>query len=311
MSDVVAIKAHAKLNLALAVGAPEPPTSAKPGYHPIVSWFSAIELADHLTVRRLAPGDRSRFSIRFAPDAPSPDAGKPANWPLELDLSFRAHALLEREARRPLPIDLTLTKHIPAGGGLGGGSSDAAATLLAIDRLYQLSLPASTLALLAAALGSDVPFFLDEHNTPPRPALVTGFGERIERLPRRACGVVLVLPPFGVSTAAVYKAFDKRPHLFSAGVGIPVVARTDLPIWRIQAGLDNSLAAPASGEVEPQLGHIAAHVRRETGMNLHLSGSGSTMFHLCDPNLVAEFTARLQVAVAPFEGVRVGPYQLV
>lgn len=315
MPDAVAIRAHAKLNLALAVGPPEPPTSAKPGYHPIVSWFSAIDLADELLLRALAREAPSRFSIRFAPDAPGPGAGGPATWPLEQDLAFRAHALLAKEVSRTLPVELTLTKRIPAGGGLGGGSSDAAATLLALRQLFDLDVPFARLSELGATLGSDVPFFIDEgvkFGLPPRPAVVTGFGETVDRLAHRDCAVVLVIPPFGVSTRAVYRAFDLRAHLFDAqGVRVRTLAAGNHPLWSIEAGLRNGLAATACDSVEPRLSQIVAQVRRDVGIDLHLSGSGSTLFHLCDPDLAIGTAGRLCAAVESFEGVFVLPTHLV
>ena len=162
MPDSLAITAYAKLNLALSVGPPVPPR----GYHPIASWFVCIGLSDTLRLTRLQPGSPSRHTIRWAPGAPRPT---PIDWPVERDLAVRAHRLLEHHTGRPLPVDMTVDKRIPVGAGLGGGSSDAAAALRALNTLFSLGLPADQLRALASHLGSDIPFFIDEDPDPPPP----------------------------------------------------------------------------------------------------------------------------------------------
>ena len=136
MSDHVAhaAPAHAKLNLALAVGQPDEQT----GYHPIASLFTAIDLHDTVSVRALhddaAP---SQYAIAW-------DDGADTEWPSADDLAVKAHRAIERLIRRPIPIQLTVTKRIPAGGGLGGGSSDAAAEAVP----GSLSQAATTMSIL-------------------------------------------------------------------------------------------------------------------------------------------------------------------
>ena len=121
----VTLACPAKLNLTLAVG---PPRSD--GMHPIASWMVVVRFADTLTLKEIE-GD-STFDIHFADDAPR---HQEVDWPLEEDLAFRAHALLQREADRDLPVAVTIKKRIPAGAGLGGGSSDAAAVMEVQDNL--------------------------------------------------------------------------------------------------------------------------------------------------------------------------------
>src|SRR6185295_18407432 len=122
------------VNLALSVGPPLPAGDPRAGMHPIASWMHAIDLCDEVWITRLVTG-ASRLDIAWADDAPRPS---PIDWPSEKDLAFRAHRLLEGDTGRALPAAIRIAKRIPVGGGLGGGSSDAAATLLALNDLFAL-----------------------------------------------------------------------------------------------------------------------------------------------------------------------------
>jgi len=266
-------RAYAKLNLALAVGPPEGAGSERPGWHRIASWSCAVALADEVRVRRLPEGAASTWSFACAPDAPRRIA---FDWPVRSDLTFRAHALLERGAGRALPSAITVTKRIPTGGGLGGGSSDAAAVMLALDDLFGLGLGGERLRALSARIGSDVAFFIDEAD-PPRPALVTGFADRVERVAAARAGVVLMVPAFGCATPAVYKAFDAlRPG--------PVREREVGEMARAGraagAALFNDLAEAAFA-LHPALRSLRERAARAIGRPVNLTGSGSTLFALC------------------------------
>lgn len=273
------IRAHAKLNLALSVGPPRPPK----GYHPIASWFAPIDLHDDVTVRKLEAGAPSRHEIRWAADAPRPT---PIDWPPERDLAVRAHRVLERHVGRELPVALTVEKRTPVGGGLGGGSSDAAAALVGVNRVHGLGIDGGALRAISVALGSDVAFFLDERcvaggSDVPRAALVGGFGEQIERIDSPRGGVLLFFPPFGCPTGAVYGAFDASP---TAGVDMRRVRA--LVNGAAAAGgvvderaLFNDLGGPACS-VEPRLADVWERLRRACAPDaaVHLTGSGSTLF---------------------------------
>lgn len=274
-------RAYAKVNLALAVGPPAPPR----GFHPIASWFACIELHDDVELAAHPEGRPSEWRIEWAADAVRPT---PIDWPIEKDLAVRAHRALESAAGRALPVRGVVRKRVPVGAGLGGGSADCAAAMMGLDRLFGLGLGAERLREIAGTLGSDIAFFLDEEcaaggaGCAARPALVTGFGERIERLGRVAredAHLVLFFPPFGCPTGAVYQAFDRLParalregevRALAAGPGLD------------GARLFNNLAAPAA-MVEPRLGDALARLRaglRGHGAHVHVTGSGSTMFAL-------------------------------
>ncbi len=297
--DTLILKAHAKLNLALAVGPPQPPK----GYHPIASWFVAIDLHDTVTLERLASGSPSRFNIRWAPDAPKPTT---IDWPVEKDLAVRAHALMEKHVGHPLPVSLTLDKRTPVGGGLGGGSSDAASTLMGLNRLFGLRLLQDDLVRLSAPLGSDIAYFIDTpSDTPPdrvrtaaftprapRPAIVTGFGESIERTSGgNPQPVLLLIPPFGCPTGAVYQAFDRlspRPIDEDRLMFLHASATAGNP-----GLLFNDLAAPAC-MVQPRLGEILSTLTAIAPLSVHVTGSGSTLFTIPPPDTTPSQLAAIE-----------------
>ena len=162
------LSAHAKVNLALSVG---PPIADGPraGMHPIASWMAPVELSDTIEIATLEPGSDARAEIV--------GDGVQVNWLVANDLTLRAVRALENEAGRSLPVGVRVTKRIPAGGGLGGGSSDAAAVLRGLDALlgrgHGLGLGHEKLRAIAATLGSDIPFFIDDAVDLDRPGGAT------------------------------------------------------------------------------------------------------------------------------------------
>ncbi len=287
---MIARRAHAKINLCLSVAPPEPAGTLRDGrdvsgYHAIASWMSAIDLSDEI---RVHPAPATSLHIAWADDAPR---ATPIDWPPEKDLAFRAHAALERKTGKHLPARIEVVKRIPVGAGLGGGSSDAAATLSALNELFELRLGAGLLRELAATLGSDVAFFVDNRET-PRPALVTRLGDEVERVCFVKSDLVLVLPPFACETRAVYHAFDEllaeRVERGEFGEGrspTPGLARHDLVQRRIDKArsglrdglLFNDLYLPAV-RVQPRLGELVLALSRATRQQAHVTGSGSGVF---------------------------------
>ena len=261
----------AKVNLALSVGAAD-----ATGMHPIASWMIALDFGDTLELTAVA-GTQSRFDIRFDAEAPQP---QPVDWPLEKDLAFRAHALVQAEVGRSLAIDAVLRKRIPAGAGLGGGSSDAAAMLVGLNTLFDLNLPNETLLRCAAELGSDVVFLVAALLQSPS-AIVAGRGEQIETTPlARAIDLVLILPPLQCPTGPVYAAFDAIADMnaIAETQRIRKIA-TCLPID--PEALFNDLAEPAQ-RVTPSLRTVIASVTAATKRRVHVTGSGAAMFIVAD-----------------------------
>ncbi len=269
----LALRAPAKVNLALAVG---PPREGD-GFHPICSWMSAVSLADDLDLVRLEDDRLSRFAIVWAEDAPRPS---PIDWPITKDLAVRAHALLEAECGRSLPVQMKLTKRVPVGGGLGGGSSDAAAMLVGVRGLFSLEISDQRLRELAMKLGSDVAFFLGESEGGAwsRAAIVEGFGERLTGVGTHDAHLVLIFPEFGCPTGPVYKAFDALGPGVLREREVHDLARRA----RIESdGLFNDLAAAAE-VVAPGLRPLRQRAAEIACRPVHVTGSGSTMFAVAD-----------------------------
>jgi 4-diphosphocytidyl-2-C-methyl-D-erythritol kinase len=253
----LAVPAPAKINLTLDVLGRRPD-----GYHEIASVMVRLELHDTIEVE---PADELVMECLGAA------------IPAEQNLALKAGRLLQEAAGCRQGARIRLTKRIPIAAGLGGGSSDAAATLLALVRLWGLEeqLPVS-LGELAARLGSDVPFFLDGPV-----ALAKGRGERLTPLPplpRRP--VVLLKPPFALSTADVYKAL--RPDEYSDG------SMTRRAVQEIRAGrwppLDfyvNVLERAAS-RLRPDLGRYRDTFLAAGASAVRMSGSGPALYSLFD-----------------------------
>ena len=192
--------APAKLNLHLRVGAVE-----ANGFHPLLSWFVTVALFDTLTIRRQLPGDGGIVLTCDDPSIPSD----------RTNLVVQAAEALAAGCKSLEGIAIALRKRIPAGGGLGGGSSDAARMLLGLNRFWNLNYTIDRLAELATRLGSDVPFFLFGPSS-----ICTGRGEIVHPKPppRLARWATLFLPKLSIPTSEVYRTFDEL-RLGNDGVG--------------------------------------------------------------------------------------------
>lgn len=202
--DRIALPAPAKINLGLRIRG-----RRADGYHLLESLFLPVDLADEVEVSE-APA--------FALDVVGPAPGVPSG---EGNLAARAVRAFCRAAGLPEGFRVRLRKRIPAAGGLGGGSSDAAAVLRALVRLRPGVLTAQDLRALALRLGADVPFFLD-----PRPALVEGVGEQILPLIGvPSLSLVLAHPGIPLATADVYRAYDAAADSLTPGGAVSTLRR--------------------------------------------------------------------------------------
>jgi len=180
-------------------------------------------------------------------------------------------------------VGVALAKRIPVGAGLGGGSSDAARTLVGLNRLWNAGWAADQLSGFAARFGSDVPFFVVAAFQGPS-AACEGRGEIVRPLPTPAPKwAVLVLPPFGLSTRDVYARFDEM----GLGHDDAVAAGPDLRDWtgrgarELLPRLVNDLE-PAAFSASPELAALRSGIERTAGRTVRMSGSGSSLFTLFD-----------------------------
>lgn len=245
--------AFAKLNLFLEVIGKRPD-----GYHDLETVMHEIDLADRVTLRRRDEG------VILRTDAPDLGNG-------EDNLAVRAVRALERHVGHSLPCEIGLEKRIPVGGGLGGGSSDAATVMRLLNRAFGLRLTDGTLEAVAGTFGSDIAFFIRGGT-----ALCRGRGEIVEPLPGiPRLSFLLVLPEVHVPTPMVFKSLRLTGEIVE-GYDL----RRSLSLGSV-AGLRrhafNRLEGPARSlfpVLDARLSGLSPHRAR-------LSGSGSTIFIPC------------------------------
>lgn len=272
--DGLVLAAPAKLNLFLEVVGKRPD-----GYHDLATLMVAVDLYDTLELR-----PRGNGGLVLECDPPGLPTG-PQN------LVYLAADRLRRRANRPdLGASIRLTKRIPTQAGLAGGSSDAAAALLGLNRVWNLDLPKSELAAVAAEVGSDVAFFLD---LPA--AWCTGRGEIVSPEPAaKSFCVVLVCPPVGLGTAEVYRRVQV-PQSPTDGTAARAAFRAGNP-EALGAALFNRLQ-PAAFGLAPAVETV---YRRLAGLNpagCLMTGSGSAVFAVChSPDDAARVAAAARAA---------------
>ncbi|HKN57540.1 MAG TPA: 4-(cytidine 5'-diphospho)-2-C-methyl-D-erythritol kinase [Gemmatimonadaceae bacterium] len=246
--------AQAKINLLLRVLGKE-----MDGFHSIETLFLRIDL-----------GDDVRVHIRE--NARTLRCGVMRDKPEQENLAYRAAALYSQETGWPQGFEIVIKKRIPIGGGLGGGSADAAAVLRILNKLAEKPLPQAKLVALAARLGSDVPFLASDFAM----AIGWGRGEKLLQLsPLPSRDVHLFLPPFGVDTGEAYALLD--------------LARSDMPVTKPELTTEmladwESTARNSVNDFEPIMRPrhpvIEALLSRgdSYGLFYRMSGSGSTVF---------------------------------
>jgi len=250
--------------------------------HPVSTWMVTIDLADDLHLQRLPAGSLSRYAILWHADA---QQRSEIDWSITSDLAVRAHLLLEQHIGEQLPVQMRLEKRIPVGGGLGGGSSDAAAMLRATNILFELDLKEKQLESIAAELGSDVPFFVRGGS-----AVASGFGDQLDRHDRTPdLHAVLVMPSQQCPTGAVYSAFDEPPGAALRHDAVHALAG-DGSTPPAPESLFNDLASPAM-RIRPDLEDVHAQLGKVAERPACISGSGSCMFIVCDDPMHAESLA--------------------
>ncbi len=247
----ITLKAHAKINLCLSVLGRRPD-----GYHDVEMLMQMVGLSDEVTVAA-----RDSAGVRITCDSDAVPQG-------EDNIAWKAgHALLKR-AGRGAGFSITVRKAIPVAAGLGGGSSDAAAVLVAANELLGAGLKREQLAEIGAKLGMDVPFFLYGPT-----ALARGRGELLTELtPMPVMRILLVNPGFETSTAWVYKNLNLR---LTKKVDCNKILR--LAVGNMAAGLHNDLET-VTAAAHPEIHAIRQALLEQGAAGVLMSGSGPTVF---------------------------------
>ncbi len=264
MTTRVSVRAQAKLNLWLHVMARE-----ESGYHTIETLFHRIELADDIVVALAPAGERTIIC--------SEDVGAPHE-----NLAFRAAQLYCEPIEWTTGFHIEITKRIPAGGGLGGGSADAAATLLALNLMSPSPRSERVLSDLGGRLGADVPYLL----TGAPKALAWGHGDRMLKLPALPQKhVALVVPAYGIGTPEVFESLWHE-HFNHPGQ----LEVSDLTSWSRIAELSrNDLGRSLVIQKHTQLADSIVALRAAGAVMAEMTGSGSVVFGIFDsePDAVA------------------------
>lgn len=283
-ADSVSLDAPAKLNLGLRILC-----RREDGYHDILTTFLAVAWTDRLVI---SPADPSENGYRGGEPADTLSCTDPSIPTGASNLCIRAIQALrswvkERDEAPAIPsLHVKLHKRIPSGAGLGGGSSDAAATLQAVKKICELNISDEDMQSIAVELGADVPFFLD-----PRPSLATGIGDEFRYLTARPglpLGHILIaVPEERVSTAEAYKGVTPRPPDYGEDADkhpVPEIdgrrlaaayVSTDPEIWR--RDLVNDFE-PTVFEQYPEIGNIKDEMYAAGALYASMSGSGSAVF---------------------------------
>jgi len=259
------LPAPAKLNLFLHVTG-----RRADGYHELQSLMVPIALADTLDFEQRGDGRIVRSGDLIGP--------------LESDLCVRAATLLRQASGTSFGVDIVVEKRIPAGSGMGGGSSDAATTLLALNRLWRLGWSRDRLAGLAVRLGADVPFFLGAG-----PALAEGVGERLTQISWPVGWFAVIHPQVSVSTAEIFSA-DELTRSTKA------LTIADFSALRDNAGRDGTAAAGSlfgANDLEPVVRRRHAEVEAAIAQlarfgPARMTGSGSAVFAMLSSERAAQ-----------------------
>lgn len=268
---------HAKINLGLRILHRRPD-----GYHDIESCMLPIGWADQLTVEIATGAAEDSYEI----------AGLAGDLPIERNLIYKAVQLLRAHHHDIPPLRLKLEKRIPLEAGLGGGSADAAYTLLAINELCYLGLATAQLETLAGELGSDCPFFIQS-----RPVLVTGRGEKLTPLtmPSALHGkwLLVVKPPIGMSTAEAYRQVIRHPE---AEGKLATLLERPIGEWRELIVNDFE---PVVFAHYPELAALRDRLYHHGALYAAMSGSGTALYALFTDNPLSSTSLAAHFADLP------------
>ena len=256
MTDVIHLKAMAKINLGLDVIG-----TREDGYHLVRMIMQTIDLFDWVTIRKSSRADITlATNLNFLPTD-------------EHNIAYQAAKLLKQDFPQIGGLDLHIHKCIPVAAGMAGGSTDAAAVLFGLNRLYRLEIPMKRLMEYGLQLGADVPYCLLRGT-----ALAEGIGEKLTRLaPMPDCYILIAKPPVSVSTKLVYQSLDaleEPPHP-------PIDAQIrDLEAQDLTAlaGHMGNVLESVTVPMHPEIERIKEMMMEKGALAAMMSGSGPTVF---------------------------------
>ena len=251
-SEQLTLSSPAKLNLFLHIVG-----RRGDGYHLLQSVFQLIDWCDIIHLKRITENEVRRIN-------PIPGV------PPEQDLVVRAANLLKDFCKTEAGVEISLQKEIPMGAGMGGGSSDAATTLIGLNVLWNLNLSKETLCSLGLKLGADVPFFIFGQN-----AFVEGIGEKIQEISLQTPDFLVIFPNQGIATVSIFQ----DPELTRDHAQITIDGFLASP-WLYQSNDCQTVAMRICPEVKQALDWITQAV---PGSQPRMSGSGSSVFAVLDP----------------------------
>ena len=282
-------KAYGKVNLGLDVVGRRPD-----GYHLVRRVMQTVDVSDDILVRKGSAGSGLALSC----DHPEVPADK-------RNLAWKAAALVCRKYGIEPSFSIAITKRIPAAAGMAGGSTDGAAVILALNELLELHMTMEEMDEIALQLGADVPFCLRRGTY-----LAEGIGEKLTKLPDLApCSMVIVKPPFGVSTPWAYKALDEYlgsvPESGAAHPDIDLLMKAldRKDVSDIAAHMGNILESVVTREY-PEILEIKKRLTDKGAVKALMSGSGPTVFGIFTDDKAA------QEAFLCFEGGQYGKFKV-
>lgn len=288
--DKLKLRALAKINLALDVLG-----RRENGYHDVRMIMQSIYLYDNVLLEKTKePGIRISTNLYFLPVD-------------ENNIAYKAAKLLMDEFRLPGGISISLQKYIPVAAGLAGGSSNAAAVLFGMNRMYGLGLNIEELMERGVKLGADVPYCIMRGTV-----LAEGIGEELTRLPALPkCYVLIAKPPISVSTKMVYEKLDVKEIVEHPDVDGMMEALKEGDLHRIASKMGNVLEQ-VTVEEYPIIDQIKLLMKEAGALNAMMSGSGPTVFGLFDDRkkaskamqMIREHTVTKQVYLTNIHGAR-------
>ena len=266
MRDTAQLKSLAKINLGLdVIGRREN------GYHDVRMVMQTIYLYDDVTVKKTEePGIVVKTNLSYLP----------VN---EDNIAYKAAKMLIDEFGIEQGVEITLNKHIPVAAGLAGGSSNAAAVLVGMNRIFDLKLSQKDMMERGVKLGADVPYCVMRGTV-----LAEGIGEILTPLPPMPkCYILIAKPGINVSTKVVYEKLDSKPIENHPNIDAIINGLAENDVYKVAASLGNVLEA-VTIEDYPVIEDIKDAMKEAGALNAMMSGSGPTVFGIFDDKKVAK-----------------------